>query len=51
MLVRATDEWHTRRAVCCDRSPPAAWSTCGGFLPCDPQRIICDTWQEAAEGW
>ena len=21
-----------------------------GFLPGDPQRIICDTWQEAAEG-
>jgi len=23
----------------------------GGFLPHDPGRIICDTWQEAAVGW
>jgi hypothetical protein len=23
----------------------------GGFLPGDPSRIICKTWQEAAEGW
>jgi hypothetical protein len=22
-----------------------------GFLIGDPSRIICDTWQEAAEGW
>jgi hypothetical protein len=22
-----------------------------GFLPSDPSRIICETWQEAAEGW
>ena len=22
-----------------------------GFLPNDPERILCDTWQEAAEGW
>jgi hypothetical protein len=22
-----------------------------GFLVRDPSRIICDTWQEAAEGW
>jgi hypothetical protein len=23
----------------------------GGFLPRDPSRLICNTWQEAAEGW
>jgi hypothetical protein len=22
-----------------------------GFLSGDPERIICDTWQEAADGW
>ena len=23
----------------------------GGYLPRDPGRLICKTWQEAAEGW
>jgi hypothetical protein len=22
-----------------------------GFLPNDPERILCSSWQEAAEGW
>jgi hypothetical protein len=22
-----------------------------GFFPRDPERILCDTWQEAALGW
>lgn len=26
-------------------------TTSSGFLPGDPSRIICGTWQEAAEGW
>jgi hypothetical protein len=32
-----------------DGIPGLTWA--GGFLPRDPQRVICDTWQEAAEGW
>lgn len=28
-----------------------ALTDANGFLPGDPQRIICESWQEAAEGW
>jgi len=44
---------HTLKALTAALGLPTCDGLTGwrGFLPGDPSRLVCDSWQEAANGW